>query len=117
MKKAATCAAGTVVPVTGSKVAARIAAPAPTEAGEKGTRRAARLREDDEQDGGGRGRQAEGGEEARQRGDPQDAARQLPRQHLARIGARLAQRRAALTRTGQEAAHGADATSEQEERR
>ena len=38
-KNAATCAAGTAVPVTGSKVAARIAAPAPTDAGENGTRR------------------------------------------------------------------------------
>ena len=38
-KNAATCAAGTAVPVTGSKVAARIAAPAPTEAGENGTSR------------------------------------------------------------------------------
>ena len=31
--------AGTAVPVTGSKVAARIATPAPTEAGANGTRR------------------------------------------------------------------------------
>ena len=39
-KKAATWAAGTADPVTGSNVAASIAAPAPTEAGAKGTRRA-----------------------------------------------------------------------------
>jgi len=39
-KKAASWEAGTAVPVTGSKLAASIAAPAPTAAGAKGTRRA-----------------------------------------------------------------------------
>jgi len=38
-KNAASSEAGTAVPVTGSKQAARIAVPAPTDAGEKGTTR------------------------------------------------------------------------------
>ena len=38
-KNAASCDAGTAVPVTGSKQAARIAVPAPTAAGENGTSR------------------------------------------------------------------------------
>ena len=69
-KNAATATAGTAVPVTGSKVAARIAAPAPTRGGREGHEAPAALREHDEQHGGGRRGQPEGGEEAGERAEP-----------------------------------------------
>ena len=93
-KKAASWPAGTAGPVTGAKVAASMAAPAPTETGER-DEPAAALRRGDEQHGGERGGQAEGGEEAGERAEPADAAGDLPREHAARVGARALERRAA----------------------
>ena len=68
--------------MTGSKQAARIAAPVPTLAGENGTSRPLHCANVDQQHGGERRRQMERGEEAAERREPQQAAEQLPRQHV-----------------------------------
>ena len=88
MKNAARRSAGTALPATVSKLAASTATPAPTEAGANGTSLPLALGEQDEQQHGRRDRQREGGQEAGQRADPAAAAGELPRQHLAAVGAR-----------------------------
>ncbi len=64
------------------------------------------LGEHDEQQHRRRDRQREGGEEARQRADPADAAEQLPGQHRPGVGPRRAQRRAAARQAARDPAGG-----------
>ena len=90
--------------MTGPKLAASSATPAPTDAGANGSIRlppartrpvAPRLA----------WRQAERGEEARERAEQACAAGELPREHAAGIGAGRAQRRAAAADAGGDPAH------------
>ena len=80
-KKAASCAAGTALPVTGPNVAASIATPAPTEAGAKGRSAPLPWANITSSTRDERRREAEGGEEARERRERGRRGSPLPRQH------------------------------------
>ena len=94
-KKAATWPAGTAWPVTGRERPGEHGGAGPDRGGRERQEAAAGLGPHHEQDRRGRGGQPERGEEAAERGEPAEAAQELPRQHAARIGAGLTQRRAA----------------------